>query len=436
MRPSKLLPVLALALIGCPADPEEQPFEAKNLMMISVDTYRWDYMARYGGTDGLTPFMDELAARSLVLDRHTSCSNWTLGGVLCAANGRDSLDFGYVAKLPGTYREVVPERPSLASWLRDAGFYTMLITSNGWLEGDWHHDSGYDYVEHPRTDDGSRIWSYAHGKLVEAQEAGDAGQDGWYLHIHLKEPHSPYEPPEEYLEGLDELDPIDYDLTTTAGHDYARFHLDDMDEAERNLVLEHLRIRYDGEMAYMDDVLADIWSDMNGRGMLKNTLVVLWTDHGEQTYDRTHWGHAYELYSEEVGALAMFWHRDMEPRAWDGPTGHIDIAPTVLQWFGIDLPSEITGYPVGEAPEDRTLYHDAVGRVGPLVQVTQGDHRMHYGYMDGSLEVYDLIADPGETTNLYDAFDPDHTVLWEQLDAYADELEKLLPEYTRVEPER
>ena len=436
MRPYPTI-ILALAgLTACNPTKDDLPFEARNVLMISVDTYRRDYLARYGSTEGLTPFMDELAARSLVLDRHSSCSNWTLGGVLCAANGRDSLDFGYVAKLPGNHREVVPERASLAGWLRDQGFYTQLITSNAWLEGEWHHDSGYSYVEHPRTDDGGRIWEYARNKLYEAQEAGDAGEDQWFLHVHLKEPHSPYEPPDEYLDGLDELDEIAYDLTTTDGHDDARYGLQSMDEDERALVLEHLELRYDGEMAYMDDVLSDIWSDANNRGLLHNTLVVLWTDHGEQKYEREHWGHAYELYEEEVGALALFWHHEIEARAWTEPTGHIDIAPTVLNWLEIPLPDEITGHPAGDAPADRALYHDSIGRVGPLVQVSKGDLRMHYDYSAGGLEVYDMVADPTQATDLYDAFDPTHTELWELTDAYADELEPLIPEYSRIEPDR
>jgi arylsulfatase len=429
---------LSLGLAACTTAPglEDRPFEAKNVLMISVDTYRRDYMARYGSTKGLTPFMDELAERSLVLDRHSSCSNWTLGGVLCAANGRDSLDIGYVAKLPRTYRVEVPERPSLASWLRDQGFYTQLITSNSWLEGDWHHDLGWDYVEHPRTDDGNRIWELARNKLFEAQAAGDAGEENWFVHVHFKEPHDPYDPPEEYLEGLDELDEIDYDLTTNVGHDDARFGLQQMEPEERELVMQHLELRYDGEMAYMDDLLASVWSDANSRGMLQNTLVVIWTDHGEQKYEREHWGHAFQLYEEEVGALAMFYHHGIEARSWSEPTHHNDIVPTVLDWFEIPLPSEVTGHPAGQAPYDRPLYHDTVGRLGPMLQVSKGDLRMHYDYVGGELQVYDVAADPWQRQDIYDAFDPDQTALWEITDSYADELEPLVSEYTRKHPDR
>ena len=436
MRPTLLIWLPAATLVACTPDPDDLPFEARNVLMISVDTYRRDYLARYGSTRGLTPFMDELVDRSLVLDRHSSCSNWTLPGVICAANGRDTLDLGYIAKLPSSYREVVPDRPTLASWLQDQGFHTQLITSNGWLHGDWHQDDGYTYVEHPRSDDGSRIWEYARNKLYEFQLAGDAEEDHWFLHIHLKEPHSPYEPPDEYLGELEGLDDIDYDLSTSIGHDDARFGLQGMEDDERELVLQHLEARYDAEMAYADDVISDIWSDANSRSLLTNTLVVVWTDHGEQKYEREHWGHAYELYGEEVDALTLFWHRDIEPSGWTEPTSHIDIAPTVLNWFDIPLPDEITGYPVGEAPYDRPLYHDVVGRVGPLIQVSRGDLRMHYDYTDGPLEVYDNVLDPTQQTDLYDAFDPEQTTLWELVDAYADELEPLIPEYDRTDPKR
>jgi arylsulfatase A-like enzyme len=436
MRPTSTLLLAALCGPACAPTLEDRPFEPKNVLMISVDTVRRDHLARYGSTAGLTPFLDDLASRSLVLDRHSSCSNWTLAGVLCAADGRDTIDLGYVAKLSDSYREVVPDRPTLASWLREQGFYTLLITSNGWLEGDWHHDGGFAYAENLPTAEDARIWEYARNKLFEAQLSGEAQDDHWFVHIHLMEVHSPYTPPDAYLDGLDALDPIAWDLTTSYGHNLARDSLQAMEEDERALVLEHLELRYDGALAYEDDILAAIWADAQRRGLLRDTLVVLWTDHGEQQYEREHWGHAFELYQEEVGALAMFWHPGIEPRAWAEPTSHIDIAPTVLAWLDVPMPTEITGLPVGEAPYDRALIHDSVGRVGPLVQLSRGDLRMHYDYTQGTIEVYDTVADPGQTADLYDPFDPEHARLWELTDAYADELEPLLAEYSRAEPAR
>ncbi len=434
------LPACAVLLVfgltpGCERrSPADTGIEDPNLLMISVDTYRRDFLERYGGTTGTTAFMDELALRSVVFDSHTSCGNWTLESILCAANGRDNLDLDYVAKIAGEYRQVVPDRPSLASWLRDEGFYTVLLTSNGWLDNEWHHDAGFDFAEHPGNISAPLLWEKGRAKVLEAQD--ELGAERWFLQVHANEPHAPYNPPDEYLGALEALDPIDYDLTSYDVHQSVRGELSDMSEDERNLVLQHLQVRYEAEMDYFDDVLVDLFDDIETTGFLDNTVVLLWTDHGEQSWEREKWGHALDLYEEEVGAVAMLWHAGIEPMSWSEPTSHIDIVPTVLQTLGLDIPDEVTGSPVGEADADRILFHVTVANAGPKLMASAGSLRMHYSYAEGTLEVYDLDTDPSELNDLYDAFDPEQTALWEALDAHADELEPLLPEYTRVDPER
>jgi arylsulfatase len=429
-------PLLALlALVGCERfSPDSGVVLGPNLLMISVDSYRRDYMARYGGTEGLTPFVDDLAERSVVFDAHSSCSNWTLEAVLCASNGRYSADFDYVARIDGDHRQVVPERESLASWLHDQGYFTVLMTANGWLENEWHHDAGFDVASHPGNIGGDLVWERGRSHIIAAMQDGVA--DRWFMHLHLNEPHSPYNPPDEYLDALDDLDPIDWDLTDYDVHQDVRARLADMDAEERELVLAHLRVRYDADMRYADDMLAQLFDEIELSGLLEGTTVMLWTDHGEQTYERDAWGHALKLYEEEVGAVVLVWRPDIEPMAWTEPTSHIDIAPTALRQLGVDLPDAITGAPVGEAEPERVLFHVSSGNAGLQLMARQGDRRLHYEWSTGALLGFDLSSDPDEQSDLYDAFDPDWTTLWEALDTYADELEPLLPEHTRVEPAR
>ena len=114
----------------------------KNLLVISLDTFRRDHMARYGDTRNLTPFLDGIAQNSMAMDDHQSCSNWTFPGVICAMDGRSPLEYDFV---PSFAREPVPDRGTLASWLSDAGYHTIMITSNGWLYDDTNVAYGYDH---------------------------------------------------------------------------------------------------------------------------------------------------------------------------------------------------------------------------------------------------------------------------------------------------
>src|SRR5687767_14193899 len=54
----------------------------KNLIFLSIDTFRKDHIGRYGGP-GLTPFLDRIAAEGVTLDDHMQCANWTFGSTTC-----------------------------------------------------------------------------------------------------------------------------------------------------------------------------------------------------------------------------------------------------------------------------------------------------------------------------------------------------------------
>jgi len=389
-------------------------------------------MLRYGGSLGLTPFMDGLATQSVVFDKHRSCSNWTLNSVVCTLNGRYNVEFGFMPKLSGTYREVVPDRPTLAYWLGQAGFHSILISSNSWLEGDWIHDEGYDYAERPHSTNAVYIYDKGIEKL---EEALDEGADRWFLHLHVKEPHCPYSPPEEYMETVKLLPPIDYDLDTNDGHEQARADLDGLSEQERALVLLHMQLRYEGEMRYLDDQLKVMFNDLERRRLLDDTMLVFWSDHGEQFWEREKVGHAYDLKGEENDAIALYWHKNLTPAIWQGPTSHIDITPTILDFFGLDRPDEVTGLPLGSAPDDRWIKAFTVARLGPVQSITRGDMRLHYYWTSGQLELYDLASDPAETLDIFDPDDPVALELWDELEADALLAEPLISEYNRVEPE-
>ena len=57
-----------------------------NVLLVSLDTLRRDRVGRYGGGAN-TPFLDALFDRSIVLDNHRSCSDWTAPSMTCALTG-------------------------------------------------------------------------------------------------------------------------------------------------------------------------------------------------------------------------------------------------------------------------------------------------------------------------------------------------------------
>lgn len=395
--------------------PEFSGPRPKNVLMLSVDTLRRDVVSRYDAEGrNLTPFLDSLLDQSVVLQNHSSCSNWTYGSVVCALTGLDNLDMGFIPYLSKSGRAKLPQEVStLAEWMRDAGYYTILKSTNGWFGPQWDTDQGYIVSENPGGLSAVDLTNNGLTALRVAQTAGQASK--WLLHLHFIEPHAAYNPPSEYLEGLDALPPIEWDLSIKDEQYDLLGQWYGLSESEQEVLLQHLKLRYEGEVRYLDDGFAAMWNMLDTEGLLDDTLVVFWVDHGEQFFEHGQQTHAYGLHTEESDVLAFFWAKNMKPAVWEGATDHIDIAPTTMELIGLEAPAGVKGKLVGSAPPDRSVYGFSAAREGPVHSVRVEGKKLHYHWRGGKKEFFDRTTDPRELTDLYDATNADVIALWDRL---------------------
>src|SRR5687768_9669747 len=66
----------------------------RNLMVVSVDTTRRDFLSYFSGS-GLTPNLDAILNQSYVLADHRSCSNWTGPSMTCVVSGKTPGENGF-----------------------------------------------------------------------------------------------------------------------------------------------------------------------------------------------------------------------------------------------------------------------------------------------------------------------------------------------------
>ena len=431
---------MAVLLVSCsggeappdlPSGPPTDTFPSfygsvpKNVLMISIDTFRKDYMGRYDpGADG-TPTLTALASSGVALDQHLTCSNWTFAGIACTLLGTYNIDQGFTPKLTGDGHEPYPDSAVfLAERLHDMGYYSVLASTNGWFTPEWGMTQGYDDAFVPRNATVWGAWAEARDTLLGGRKASQP----WMVHVHAIEPHVPYKAPPQYQPELAQLEPIPFDLEVKDDHyDTTRKVWPQMDEDEQQLLLQHLDIRYRAEISYTDDQIYDILADAQARGMLDDTLVVVWTDHGEAFWEHGHQSHAYTLHAEENDGIAFFWAKNIVPMAWDEPTSAIDIAPTVVQLLG-GATDGMTGIPLGEAPVDRSLFALSVARTGAVQMVQKEEQKLIFNWR-GTAWFYDRRADPYEVTDLYAPTQPDAMALWDELAPMVERAEPVAPQY-------
>lgn len=410
----------------------------RNLLVISIDTFRPDHLTRYGDHRELMPFLDGLISEGVTLDAHQSCSNWTYPGSQCAMDGYSALDLG---QLPDATRQRLPEdRVTLSSTLSGAGYATVLATANPWQGEDtdiWHGFQAREVLPGALAEE-----LYLTGRGMLTRQA-NPGRDPWFLHLHVMEPHTPYTAPKAYMVGVDELEPIDIDFEDQDAIRRSCEDWDDLDADDRSLLRSHITLRYAAELRHLDAQLAVMWADLKARGLLEDTLVVFWSDHGEQFFERGLCTHNRDLHREESDAIALFWADNIIHDAVSIPTTHADLAPTVLELLGVDIPEEMTGAPLSRLDPDRAVHSYADGNMGIIQTLVRRDMKLMYYWEEGTSarypagtprELFDLAADPGEQVNLYDSDDPLTIELWELLMPEVERLDALREDFSPPDP--
>ncbi len=403
----------------------------RNVLMISIDTLRKDTLGFYGGT-AETDFLDGLMASSVHLDDHIQCSSWTYASTSCTLMGAYHEDNGYMPKLSMVQEPMPIDTGFLAQWFAQEGFLTMIHSSNEWLSARWGNTSGY-LIQANLGGDAVSATRQASELLRAELTAG--GDRPWLLHLHFIEPHAAYDPPSAYLDGLEGLPPVPYDLSSRDVH----YDVNGDDDYEtlspemQDAVREHLIVRYEADVSWLDDKMETIVTQLDADGMLDDTLLVVWTDHGEAFWEHGHQTHAWQLYPQENDAVLFFWAKDLAPAAWSGPTTAIDLAPTLLDLYGMPMPASVRGVPLGHALDDRVRYASIDARAGVLQMVRRGDDALYYSWTTGAVERYDLAADPGATRDRFTLVDEVSLALWDEMAPYRAALAPLVTD-DRVHP--
>lgn len=122
----------------------------------------------------------------------------------------------------------------------------------------------------------------------------------------------------------------------------------------------HIAAHYDGAVRYEDYHLARLLRELDARGILDRSLVVVMSDHGEELGEYGAFRHGPAITEEVLHVpVVVRFPEGGAPRAWDGVLSLTDLAPTLLDYLGVVPPASIEGEDLldairgGGAPEPR-----------------------------------------------------------------------------------
>jgi arylsulfatase A-like enzyme len=204
----------------------------------------------------------------------------------------------------------------------------------------------------------------------------NAGADRWMLQLELFDPHEPFFTHSKYKD----LYPHEYDGPEFDWPGYQKV-------SEPDAQVEHARREYAALVSMCDASLGRVLDAMDEHDLWDDTLLIVNTDHGFLLGEHGWWAKSVQPWFNELVHLPMFlW--DPRTRGRDDRRGAlaqtIDIAPTVLRWFGIEPTPDMQGHDLADVlVVDEEVREAALfGIHGAHVNVTDG----RYVYMRASKE--------------------------------------------------
>jgi arylsulfatase A-like enzyme len=179
--------------------------------------------------------------------------------------------------------------------------------------------------------------------------------------------------------------------------------------------------RYDTEVAAVDQEVGRLL-DRLGTGIPADRLLVFFAaDHGESLGEHSYWGHGRYLYEPSlVIPMGFVWQGRISPRTEPAPALIMDLAPTVLELLGLEVPGQFEGFSWAgvidgaDPPMDRAICYQAhkgavhgtheseLARSKGLISVgfVHNERKEILRVKNNSHMLFDLEEDPGEVVNL------------------------------------
>ncbi len=309
----------------------EQSTGRPNVLFVSLDTCRSDHLGCYGYPIDTSPALDSFAANAILFETAVAPAPWTTPSHASLFTGLHPATHQAGVFSQGYYLR--PHWETLAERLREAGYLTAAITEGiavraqmGFAQGFDRYSDGLSPEEH-RTCTAPQTFEAA-GDWLE-----DFGHLPFFLFVHTYEIHAPYVPPREWLGRYADLSFPDI-LNGIAENAFTP-------EERRHIVNS-----YDACIGYTDHHLGKLFERMRALGLFDDTLIVVFSDHGEEFWEHGGTGHTNVIYDETLRVPLIIKLPGATPAKARIATqvGLSDVYATVLEVLGLDVPDGLDSY--------------------------------------------------------------------------------------------
>jgi arylsulfatase A-like enzyme len=436
-----------------------------NVLMIVLDTVRAESLSLYGYKRDTSPRLAEFAQQGVRFDQARTPAAWTLPAHASMFTGRWPYELSTRPDRPldDTY-------PTLAEFLRDRGYATAGFAGNTYFCSLWYglgrgflhyEDVALTPLEIFRSSmigryllrkfspgDRSRATAFFERKDASAINCEfldwlSSRPDGrpFFAFLNYYDAHDPYLPPDGA--------PRHFGLAPSNSDDLAtlRDWLKAIKSELPQRTIELARDGYDDCVAYLDDQIGRLFSELGDRGLLENTVVIVTADHGELLGENGEFSHGQSLRHQvaNVPLLVVAPRRVPSGKIIPAPVSLRDLPATIVDLVGLTNQSPFPGHSLARYwsepgaltadPEEWLLTETADELSKVPVNTRSARSLVHHNKLyirkkDGREELYDLATDPTESRDISRSPESQELMvrfrrMMERVDAEAEVLEQI-----------
>lgn len=305
-------------------------FAQYNLLLISIDTLRADYVGTYGQKK-ITPVIDALAEKSFLFESMFTTSSTTLPAhvsLLTSNYPRDCRN-GYAIQDSVT---------TLAEVLSQHGYTCLATVSALPLDTRFHIQQGFSYYDADFSScrgsvklKNNKWYDHQYGVFdCNAEETTRRAIDALkkqkpgvpiFMWVHYYDPHLPYDPPTGF-----------YDQEKVTRTDFPYFLKPNQSD------LDSLQELYSGEVRFVDTEVGKFLNEVGRLYNMGRTIIVIVADHGENLYEHDGYlDHSRVVYDTVMRIPCIIHLPGIEGKRIAELASIVDVMPTLLDLLGIKM---------------------------------------------------------------------------------------------------
>lgn len=387
-----------LSVLRC-ADPERTPQVSGDVILIVIDTLRADHTSVHGYARKTTPQLERWFQDGALYSHAYAAEASTSPSVISILTGQLPPAHG-IRLLYQKLSDDVTLLPSLLpKSFQTAAFVSNIVLTDeaiGMANRFEHFDDFVDERESARL-----IFERNARRTTDAALAWLATERDperrLFLMVHYIDPHGPYDAPPEWQRSFAHERPTPIDVNRIAAYQRLPNTRDGLDYVDQ----------YDEEIAFVDSQVGRLLDAYAQSHAIEDALVIVTSDHGESMIEHEWWfTHGYHVYEEIVRVPLMLRGPGVKPGTNANLVSGIDIAPTILQAIGAEVPAYMAQVDLRTGAgltEQRIVYTEGRGDSLHRRAAVQGRDKWLLSIQEQTEALlypvyYDLAHDPQEVS--------------------------------------